>query len=68
MEEAAAKADMSIIVIGNVSHISGAAGFTLTVLELESAFSLLKRITCFAIKSCRSRSAFLALRSVLALV
>ena len=65
MEEAATKADMSIIGKGNLL-ITGAAGFTLAA--LESALSFLKRMACFAIKSCRSRSAFWALRLVLALV
>jgi len=60
-----AKADMSIV--GNVVLLkTGAAGFTLAA--LESAFSFLKRIACFAIRSCRSKSAFWDLRLVLALV
>ena len=63
-DDTAVKADMSII--GNVLLITGAAGFTLAALEFS--VSLLKRMVCFAIKSCRSSSAFWALRVVLALV
>jgi hypothetical protein len=54
-------------IVGNVVLLkTGAAGFTLAA--LESAFSFLKRMACFAIRSCRSKSAFWDLRLVLALV